>query len=150
MPFAGHQRRIIRQLQLLGHRDAVAAQFTAITGSAPVFHHLADASFLRIQPGEQRRPCQTTARRRIKFAELNALRRQPVQVRRRNFGTETAKVRIPMSSAKIKTMFGRKVFVSAATAGRIIMPAPEIMRIIRASFRRSCSGRSIFINANPA
>ena len=94
MPLATHAGVITIEFQDFGNRHAVLIQLTLITIVAAIFHHVSDASLMRIQPGKQRRPRGAASRRVVKLREPNAIFGKAIQVRCLNLTAVATDVRI--------------------------------------------------------
>ena len=98
VPFADHPRAVAGLLEQLGDGDVVVEQVAGVSrtalGRGLGADEVADARFVRMQAGDERRTRRATARGVIAFLETRAGLGQAVQVRRRNLAAVGAEVRV--------------------------------------------------------
>ena len=93
VPFAGHQRPVIREAEHLGDRRGVFTEVSLIGSGAQVRGHVTHAGLVRIEPGQERRPGWTAPRAVVHRREHESVARQGIEMRGLDFGSHDAEIR---------------------------------------------------------
>ena len=92
MPLAGHQRAVAVGFQHFGDRRRILAKIALVGRGAEVRAHVADASAVRIQAGQQRSARGAAAGRVVHGGQQRAVAGDAVDVRRANLSAHDAEV----------------------------------------------------------
>jgi len=92
VPLAAHDREVARRPQHLGDGHAATVEAALVARLALVLGHVADARLVRVETGQQRGARRAAARGVIELREAQAVRRERVEIRRRNLAAVAAEV----------------------------------------------------------
>ena len=93
VPLARHECVVARRAKDLGDGYASAVQFPAVPLPAAVFHHVAHARLMRIEPGEQSGSRRAASCCVVELREPQSAAGEPVEIRRGDLRTVAADVR---------------------------------------------------------
>lgn len=92
VPFSGGVASVAGGPQSLGDREAPPIQITAITIATAIFHHMADAGLVRIEPGEQRGASRAAPRGVVEMGETQPAFGQRVEIGGGNISAVTSEI----------------------------------------------------------